>query len=328
MHRCQLLFSLSVSLTATPTVAGVGSVITLTGSGLAPSTQYVISISTSQTTSGTTIEKTFTSTSGGAVPSATTVTIPETGTTVETGTVKYFTINTPSGFPGTPVGSAQFVLQATATLNASQREAGKTVTITAKGLNTAGAVYSVVFDYKQGSTSTTFTGTVVSAISPNSVGTGSTTFTVPSGTTAGTYTVQLTVSTQGTGGLAVGSAALSQALSLKVVSAGEGQCVSTSCFTVSASPTKTTINNQPVVQASYTNTANAQITGIVYGVVRNAAGQTVQFTTATITPAAGQSVTAFLFLAGLPSGTYSVTVFAITPAGVAISTSSTVSVTI
>jgi hypothetical protein len=62
--------------------------------------------------------------------------------------------------------------------------------------------------------------------------------------------------------------------------------------------------------------------------VHNSAGQTVYYTTATITVAAGGSATAYDVIAGLPSGTYSVTIFAVSTSGTAISTSSTVTVTI
>jgi len=104
-------------------------------------------------------------------------------------------------------------------------------------------------------------------------------------------------------------------------------CTGTSCFTSTAPPTQTTINGQQFVTISYTNNGKAAITGIVYAVVHNAVGQTVYYSTATITPAAGATAQAFVALAGLPPGTYSVTLFAITTSGTAISTTSTVSVT-
>jgi hypothetical protein len=54
----------------------------------------------------------------------------------------------------------------------------------------------------------------------------------------------------------------------------------------------------------------------------------VYYTTATITAAAGGSVTAYDIIAGLPAGTYSVTIFAVSTSGTAISTTSTATVTI
>jgi len=70
------------------------------------------------------------------------------------------------------------------------------------------------------------------------------------------------------------------------------------------------------------------VTAVVYAVVHNSAGQTVSYSTATLQLAAGATGIAYPVLFGLPSGTYSVTVFVTSTSGVAISTSQTVSVTL
>jgi len=79
---------------------------------------------------------------------------------------------------------------------------------------------------------------------------------------------------------------------------------------------------------SYTNNSNAPQTAYIYGVVHNALGQTVAYTTATVSPAAGASQTGQLVLFGLAPGTYSVTLFAVSTSGTALSTTTNVSVTV
>ncbi len=80
------------------------------------------------------------------------------------------------------------------------------------------------------------------------------------------------------------------------------------------------------VQITYKNNNDSQAVGIVYGTYHNSLGQTVTMATATITPAAGGAVTAFLLVFGLPPGQYFVDVFVITPSGIAISAVSTLTV--
>jgi len=99
-------------------------------------------------------------------------------------------------------------------------------------------------------------------------------------------------------------------------------------MTVSGTPTETTQGAYKGVQSTFTNTSNAPVTAFVYAVVHNALGQTVDISTATITAPAGGSATAFNALFGLPSGTYSVTLFITSSSGTAISGTSTVTVTI
>jgi len=161
----------------------------------------------------------------------------------------------------------------------------------------------------------------VGAILSNNVGAGTSTFTVPNIAT-GSYSVEL----QRVGTTTID--ALSQPPTLTVSSVSTQTCNTTSCMTASGSPTETTIGATKFVQTSFSNTSNAPVTAIVYAVVHNAQGQTVAYSTATVTAAAGGSTTAYDALFGLAPGTYSVTVFATSTSGTAISTTSTATVTI
>ena len=82
------------------------------------------------------------------------------------------------------------------------------------------------------------------------------------------------------------------------------------------------------VSISYVNTATVAVNAIVYGVVRNGAGNIVGHVITSISPTPGQNVTAFLTLYGFPSGTYDVTAIAVTPTNVPLSTPATAVVTV
>jgi len=97
---------------------------------------------------------------------------------------------------------------------------------------------------------------------------------------------------------------------------------------LSGAPTVTKQGGNTIISATFTNNSNAPQTVIIFAVVHNAIGQTVYYTTATISPAAGASATGQLVLFGQASGTYSVTIFAASTGGIALSTASTVSVTV
>jgi trimeric autotransporter adhesin len=326
-----MLFKNVALLSAAPSVAVIGAAETLSGSGLASGASYVIALGNGAGTVSTSAAAlaTFTSTSAGAVPGGVTITLTDTPTTYETGTVNYFSIQTAGHF-GVSTSSdayAQFVLAASATLNMTSAPNGHPVTLTAHALNTGG-VYNIVFNYVQSPIqSTSYTGTTVGVIAPNSVGAGSATFNVPATAPSGTFVVQLTVATQGGSGAPVGTAVLDAPLSLTVGSVSTSSCNTTSCMAGGPSTT-TTVGPNKAVQTSFTNNSNAPVTAIVYAVVHNALGQTVAYSTATITANPGNSATAYNVLFGLAPGTYSVTIFATSTSGTAISTTSTVSVTI
>ncbi len=329
-----LLFSNVALLQAAPSVAVVGSPETLSGSGLAAGASYVVTLSSNPTTvtpNSAAALATFTATGTGSVPSGTIITLSDTPSVLETGTREYFTVQTNAHYGVAPYSAdayAQFVLAASANLNMTSAPAGHPVVITAHALNSAGAVYNVVFNYVQSAfNSLSYTGTTVGVIAPNSVGQGSATFNVPTGALSGTYTVQLVVTSQGTNGAPVGTGVLNVPLSLTVGSVSSTSCNTTNCMAAGAS-TPTTIGPNKAIQTSFTNTSNSPVTAIVYAVVHNALGQTVAYSTATITANPGASATAYNILFGLAPGTYSVTIFATSTSGTAISTSSTVSVTI
>jgi len=274
---------------------------------------------------------TFTATSSGSVPSGTSITLTDTPTTLETGTLEYISVQTTANFGVTTSSDAyaQFVLASSATLNMTSAPAGHPVILTAHALN-PNSVYAIVFNYVQSQFSTTsYTGTTVGVVASNTLGAGSATFNVPSGAATGAYVVDLVVSSQGAGGAPVGTGILDTPTTL-TVGGVSGSCTNegTACMGISGTPAVSKQSGNTIISASYTNNSNAPQTAFIYAVVHNALGQTVSYTTATISPAAGASQTGQLVLFGLAPGTYSVTVFVVSSSGTALSTGTTVSVTI
>ena len=187
-------------LVATPSLGIVGTLVAISGSGLAPSTSYLLSLSTSNpNVGGSSVLATFTSTATGGVPTGLTVGLPDTPTTSETGTQMYLQVQTPALFgPGyPPAATAPFVLSASAALNMTGAAPGHAVVISAHGLNPA-AVYRVIFNYVRiPFLPTNYTGTAVATITPNALGAGSATFAIPAAAPIGPTTIQLVVITQG-----------------------------------------------------------------------------------------------------------------------------------
>jgi hypothetical protein len=346
------VFSLGASLTATPTVADVGGSVAITGTGLPAATTFEIGVSMAGNGLTSSVPSTcslgaipdalppsivlgsFTSSSTGTVPASTNVKITDTPTYsgLEQGTLYCVYAQTPTSF-GTTVftGIAEFELQASATLNMTSAPAGHNVILTAHGLN-ANRGYNIVFA-PTFSTTNSIAGTPVGAILSNSNGAGSATFTVPgtiqtpSGSQAVTagvaYEVELTE---------VGNSAAALAIPPSMTVGGtSGSCTNqgTACLSVNGTPTVQTLGSNKVLVATFTNNSNAPQTAVVYAVVRNAAGQTVYYTTATISPTAnGGQAQAQLVLFGLPAGTYSVSLFSTSTGGIAISGTTTVPVTL
>jgi len=322
-----LLFNLQATVNVFPTVATVGSNLTIGGNGLSPTTTYYVSVASKSSllTVGTSTVATFTTDATGSIPAGAKFTFPANPSDVglESGTPYNIYISTGTQVVnGQASGSGTFVEQGALTLNATQTAAGKTVTATATGLQ-ANQVYDIVFNYALSSSGNTFTGTTVGAFSTNSLGSASSSFTVPAGTAPGTYVIQLKVQ-----GETFGVLAIPPSLTVGAGGVTNGNCQDTTCLTLTGTPTTITLNGQKTIQATFTNNSNAPQTAIIYAVIHNANGQTVAYTTATITPATGGQSTAYLVLFGLAPGTYSVTMFGTTTGGVAISSSSTVSVTI
>jgi len=275
---------------------------------------------------------TFVATSSGSVPGTTSITLTDTPTTLETGSVEYLTVQTAAHYGVSPYAAdayAQFVLAASASLNMTSAPAGHPVTLTAHALNT-GAVYAIVFNYVQSPFSvTSYTGTTVGVIAPNSLGAGTATFNVPLSAQTGAYPVDLVVTSAGPGGAPVGTGILDTPPSL-TVGGTSGSCTNegTACMGISGTPTVTKQGGNTIISATYTNNSNAPQTAFIYAVAHNALGQTVLYTTSNINPSAGGSATGQLVLFGLAPGTYSVSVFVVSSSGTALSTPTTVSVTI
>jgi hypothetical protein len=334
-----MLFLEGTSLISTPTVANVGGTTTISGNGLAASTLYDLGVSeaglgtsspaspstcsltgTNPASPPTTIVGSFTSTSGGAVPSGIGVKITDTPTYPgsEQGTLYCVFAQTAGAFGGsTFTGVAEFELQASLGLNMSSAPVGHNVVVTAHGLAQSTA-YNILFNY-QVSGAGIVSGTVVGAILSNAVGAGSATITIPN-VSLGTYGVELQTVGKTTDAIAAPP-------SIIVGSVSTGSCNTTSCMTAGTSA-QGTQGAYTGVTTTFTNTSTAPVTAFIYAVVHNALGQTVDISTATVTASAGGSATAFNALFGLAPGTYSVTIFATSNSGTAISGQSTVSVTI
>jgi len=327
------VFQEQVNVNVLPSVANVGGSITLSGTGLEASTSYEVTIDNTLGPQNGQILGSFTTDASGNIPASIAVVFPaDAATAAGCGTINtypeqastyYVHTQTASqyGTPGSD-GNGIIVLAADAKVNMTSAPAGHAVVLTANGLCSPGT-YNVVFNYAENSQANGYTGTVIGAFTTDSSGSGTVTVTIPSSASAGAYPLQLVRLAPTSTQLGV----LSVPPTLTVSTVGTSSCQSTSCLTATGPATQTTISGQPALAVTFTNSANAQVTGIVYAVVHNAAGQTVYYTTATITPAAGGTATAYLVLAGLPSGTYSVSYFAINSAGVAISASGTSSVT-
>jgi hypothetical protein len=323
-----LLFYLIPVLTATPSLVGAGQTATVQGSGLPTSTLlYIVGPNSISYAS-------FTSTATGGVPSGVTFTVPPQPTYGsagagtkggELGTLETWNVMNSAG---STVGELQYVYGATASLSASSGAAGTSVTLTANGLNaplgTAGvtssnAPYSVVFNCVPSTlvadscsgvgTGATPANIIVGALIPNGLGAASTTITIPTSATAGTYVIQL-VGASETWDLAI-------PLTF-TVGAPSGIGVTT---LTPGSPSQSTLNGQPDITLTYTNTlSTSSITIVGYAVVSNALGQVVLYTTASATLAASGSQTLYFVLAGLPAGSYTVSIYAISSTGLVVST--------
>jgi len=330
------IFALGASLTAVPTVANVGGSVGITGTGLPANTLLDLSIGAASAGSctnvvGSSLSGTFTTTGTGSVPSGTSVAVSDTPTYIqagvnspEQGSLYCVAASTPTQFQtgtGAQTGEASFVLSANANLNMTTAPAGHNVVITAHGLigGASPKAYNILFNPTT-SSGGIISGTVVGALLANNLGAAAGTFTVPNVAT-GAYSIQL----QQIGNNMNAALATPPTLTVGSVSTS---CNTTGCMTANGSSVEIKLGPNNAVQTSFTNNSNAPVTGIVYAVVHNAAGQTVYYTTATITANAGASATAYDVLFGLPSGTYSVSVFVTSTSGIAISTSSTVTVTI
>jgi len=230
-----LLFNMNPTLTASPTVGGYGTVVSLAGSGLKASTTYDVSFSSTSGSPGTSVAllgTLTTSASGVLSASSGTLTVPAAPTLSSSGNTEnatsfYFHVASASQFlGGTQTGQALFIDHPTATLANATLAPDATVTVNAQGL-LASTVYNIIFN-KQ----------TVGAVVSNSQGTGSGSFTVPAGTTAGSYSVKL----QNPSTYSTAKMALTNPPTLTVSVGGATGTLGTGTLTTSANPTEAPVS--------------------------------------------------------------------------------------
>jgi len=90
------------------------------------------------------------------------------------------------------------------------------------------------------------------------------------------------------------------------------------------SPYQTTLSGFNGVAQSYVDTGTSSFTAVVVGVVKSSVGSTVDVLVTSVTVTPGTSATAFLRFNQYPSGTYTVSVLAITSSNVPVSTAGVV----
>jgi hypothetical protein len=179
-------------------------------------------------------------------------------------------------------------------------------------------ITSAMGDLNATSVKAWYNGTAVSASAITVTGTNkpgsSVTYAVSvSGLPVGTWSLQVSAKTlAGTSG--------STTATVKVT-----QVSGTSTFTF-VTPKYYLLGPYHTVNVTVTNTQAATITAVVFAVVHNAAGQTLEVSTSTVSVAAGSTSSAFVVV-NQPAGTYSVNVFVWSTSGSSLSASSTVSVT-
>ncbi len=108
------------------------------------------------------------------------------------------------------------------------------------------------------------------------------------------------------------------------VAAGSGAVLDTTL--TAGTPQQSTLSGFNGVSETYTNNGGSSLTVFVVGTVKNSAGSTIDLLSTSITLTSGGTTTAFLPFKQYPSGTYTVTVMAITTSNVAVSTPATVTV--
>jgi len=306
-----LEFTLTTSLVVTPSIGSGGTKMTLSGNGLPASTLLYLTVCGNfgnYGPSGVSFAQ-FTSTNTGSVPANVTFTLPQMSSPgPETGALIQWSITDNHGCTDTGFkGLAKFAYQATMSLSSTVGPAGTTVTATANGL-ASGFLYDIVFQYAPVSTNpSAYTGQIVGVILANTLGQGSAQITIPASAASGTYQVGL-VSTCPPNCNPFISASSSVLNQIPTFTVGGSSCTTSTCqFAISGTPTQ----SGNFLSVTYSNPGTSQVTGVIIVSVQNALGQTVYITTATIQPAAGQSVTGLADLGLLPSGTYTANVFVI-----------------
>jgi len=309
-----LTLSLTGSGTLSPNVGFPGTVVSVSASGLTPSTAYYVVLYNDISYAS------FTSTASGTVPAGTTFTFPNVPVAAgkETGDAFGVRISSTALHTGSGVAAnATFILQSNLKLSANTATPGQTLTLTASALAN-GQAYSVIFDYAVTSSGNSFNGVTVGSLVGGTDGTATGQFTVPSGAASGSHTIQLIRT--GTTGI---PASLSVAPTLTVNSSPTG--IGTSTLTASGGATEAAVNGQATVSQTFTNTASGPLSVYMWVSVTNSAGQTVGVFLGSATIAAGATTPIGAALFNLPSGTYTATVFVTTTSGIVVSSTSTTS---
>jgi hypothetical protein len=117
----------------------------------------------------------------------------------------------------------------------------------------------------------------------------------------------------------VGGLSIAILLVLGAAQPAEADVGGTDVWTMVGAPSFSTGGNFPFGVVSFSNHLSFDVPGIVIMVLRNNLGQTVYFSTGTVTIASGAIAAVELVEFGLAPGTYNATFFAITFGGVAIS---------
>jgi hypothetical protein len=113
------------------------------------------------------------------------------------------------------------------------------------------------------------------------------------------------------------------------VEAGQAPATTCSipCWIGAGTPLYAQVGPYDAIWIGYTNLSNGNVTGIVFAVIHNSLGQTVDISTGTLQLPAGANGTAFAVVFGLPDGEYSGTLFATSISGTALSTTTTIAFT-
>jgi hypothetical protein len=98
----------------------------------------------------------------------------------------------------------------------------------------------------------------------------------------------------------------------------------TNAWTLVGSPSFNYAGGNPLGLTTWSNHLGVNVTGIVIMVIRNSAGQTLTYSTATATIASGAIGTNENVVFGIAPGSYTATFFAFTFGGVSISNATTI----
>jgi len=112
------------------------------------------------------------------------------------------------------------------------------------------------------------------------------------------------------------------------IAASVSACNGSDCWYETSTPVYGSLGPYPAFAIPYVNLFNATTTGIVFMVVHNSLGQTIQISTCVLQLGADANGTARTITFGLGPGMYSATFFVVSTGGYAISTTTTASFTV